>query len=53
MGQKILPTLKSKQTSTCLEIHFCNFRCRAVQVSQLKMTSNELLVLEKPLVLKP
>ena len=39
--------LKGKQTSTCLEICFGDFRCSAVEVSHLKMASNELNSLRK------
>ena len=35
--KKIFPTTKGKQTSTCLQIRFCDFRCSAVEVSRLKM----------------
>ena len=36
----LLPT-EGKQTALCLEIRFCDFRCRAVEVSYLKMALNE------------
>ena len=35
VGEKIFPPIKGKQTSACLEIRFCNFRCNAVEVSAL------------------
>ena len=39
--------MKGKQTALCLKIHFCDFRCRAVEVSRLKMASNEFNSLRK------
>ena len=36
-----MPPIKGKQTVQSLEIHFCDFRCGAVEVSRLKMASNE------------
>ena len=35
VGETIFPPIKGKQTSTCLEIRFCIFRCSAVEVSAL------------------
>ena len=40
-GKKILPTIKGKCAALCLEIRFCDFCCRVVEVSRLKMASNE------------
>ena len=44
--------VKSKQTSTCLEIHLCDFRCIAVEVSCQKNISNELNGLRKTFGIK-
>ena len=40
-GKKIFLPIKGKKTALCLEIRFCDFRCRAVEVSCLKMALNE------------
>ena len=40
IGKKILPTIKGKHATLCLEIHFCDFHYRVVEVSHLKMALN-------------
>ena len=50
--KKIIPQIKGKQTSTCLEIRFCYFHCSAVQVSSLKTVSNEFNSLQKTFAIK-
>jgi len=45
--QKKAPPIKGKQTAQSLEIHFCDFCCRAVEVSRVKMASNEFNSLRK------
>ena len=52
MRKKIFPPTKGKQTSTCLEIRFCDFRCSAVEVSRLNMASNEFDSLRKTFDIK-
>jgi len=47
VGKKKFLPVKGKQTSTCLEICFCDFRCSAVEVSCLKMALNEFNSLRK------
>ena len=47
VGKTKFPQVKGKQTSTCLEIFFCDFRCSAVEVSCLKMALNEFNSLRK------
>ena len=46
-AKKKAPPIKGKQTAQSLEIHFCDFCCRAVEVSHLKMASNEFNSLRK------
>ena len=46
-GKKIFLSIKGKQTVLCLEISFCDFRCRAVEVSRLKMAFSEFNGLRK------
>ena len=41
IGKNIFPPIKGEHTALCLEICFCDFHCRAVEVSRLKMASNE------------
>ena len=43
---KTFPPIKGKQ-ALCLQIRFCDFRCSAVEVSRLKMASNEFNSLRK------
>ena len=50
--KKIYPPAKGKQTSSCLEICFCEFCWSAVEVSCLKMVSNEFNSLRKTLDIK-
>ena len=45
--QKNISANEGKQTSTSLEIHFCDFRCGAVEVSCLKMSLDEFNSLRK------
>ena len=45
--QKNIPPNKGKQTSTCFEIHFHEFRGSAVEVSHLNMALNEFNSLRK------
>ena len=51
-AKKIIPPIKDKQTSTCLEIHFCYFHCSVVEVSYLKMVSNEFNSLQNTFAIK-
>ena len=39
--QRISPLINGKHTALCLEICFCDFSCRAVEVCCLKLVSNE------------
>ena len=47
--KKIFPPIKGK---ACLEISFCYFHCSAVEVSCLKMVSNEFNSLSKTFAIK-
>ena len=44
--------IKGKKTSTCLEIHFCDFRCSAVEVPCLKWHRMNLIGLCKTFSIK-
>ena len=50
VGEKIFPPIEGKQTSTCLEIRFCDFCCSEVLV--WKWRRMNLKVFEKPSILK-
>ena len=39
--KKVFPPIKGKHTAACLEIRLCEFHCKAVEVSRLKMALNE------------
>ena len=39
--------IEVKQTALCLEIRFCDFSCRAVEVYRLKMALNEFISFRK------
>ena len=52
-AKKIFLPIKGKQTSTCFEIHFCDFCCSAVEVSLLTMASNEFNSLRKTFDVNP
>ena len=45
--KKIFSPINGKHTALCLEIRICDFRCRAVKVSRLKMVLNEFDSLRK------
>ena len=39
--KKVFLLIEGKHTAACREIHLCEFHCRAVEVSRLKMALNE------------
>ena len=45
--KKIFLPIEVKQTALCLEIRFCDFSCRAVEVYRLKMALNEFISFRK------
>ena len=45
--KKTFPLIRGKHTALYLEIRFCDFRCREVEVPHVKMVSNEFNSLRK------